>query len=407
MLSRRAAQLPPSSTAALDAHAKQLAAEGVDVINLTSGELAFPTPQEASDGGIKAITDGRTRYTAVAGIPPLRQAVAERLTRAWQAPYTGEEIIITNGAKQALANVFVALLDPGDEVIIQAPHWVSFPHMVTLAGGTPVILPTGPGTGSKMTPQAVAERITPRTKVLLVNSPSNPTGVVYDRRELAALAEVALGAGLTIVSDEIYGDLVYQEGLFAAMASLGPDVRAATITVGGLSKTFAMTGWRVGFAAGPKPVISAMAALQGHTTSAASTISQHAALAVLLDEPVAELDARRAELDERRRALCAGLAGLPGLRLDVEPMGAFFAFVEVSGTYGLAWQGETIRSAADFARHLLSAARVAVVPGADFGAPDHVRISYVDSPQVIGEALARIRAFLTEAAQANVGVARH
>ncbi|WP_424533448.1 pyridoxal phosphate-dependent aminotransferase [Sphaerisporangium viridialbum] len=402
MLSRRAARLPPSSTAALDAHAKQLAEDGVDVINLTSGEVDFPTPDQACEGGINAITSGFTRYTAVAGISPLRQAVAARLTQAWNAPYLGEEVVITNGAKQALANAFMTLLDPGDEVLIQAPHWVSFPHMVTLAGGTPVIIPTGPDTGFKMMPQAVAERITPRTRVLLVNSPSNPTGVVYERAELEALAEVALRAGLTIVSDEIYGDLVYEDARFTSVASLGHDVRARTVTVGGLSKTFAMTGWRVGFAAGPEPVVSAMAALQGHTTSAASSISQHAALAVLHDEPVAELRWRRSALDERRRLLCEGLSELPGLRLAVEPKGAFFAFADVTGTYGLDAHGETISSAATFADQLLRTARVAVVPGADFGAPHHIRISYVAAPGVLGEALSRIQNFLTAASENTV-----
>ncbi|WP_433381283.1 pyridoxal phosphate-dependent aminotransferase [Streptosporangium sp. CA-115845] len=405
MLSRRAAQLPPSSTAALDTRAKQLAEDGVDVINLTGGEVDFPTPREACEGGAAAIARGLTRYTAVAGISPLRQAVAARLTHVWNAPYTGEEIIITNGAKQALANAFATLLDPGDEVIIQAPYWVSFPHMVTLAGGTPVVLPTEAGTGFKMTPRAVAEQITPRTKVLLINSPSNPTGVVYDRAELAALADVALGAGLTIVSDEIYGDLVYDGAEFVSVASLGREVRERTVTVGGWSKTFAMTGWRVGFAAAPPPVIAAMAALQGHTTSAASSISQHAALTVLREEPVAELRRRRSALDERRRILRDGLAALPGLRLAVEPQGAFFAFVDVAGAYGPSRHGQEIDSAAAFAERLLRAARVAVVPGADFGAPHHIRISYVASPEALGEALERIRDFLSAAPDSTVTTA--
>ncbi|WP_218009260.1 aminotransferase class I/II-fold pyridoxal phosphate-dependent enzyme [Herbidospora cretacea] len=387
MLSHRAARLAPSTTAALDAQAKQLAEDGVDVINLTGGEVDFPTPSEACEGGVGAIRRGFTRYTPVAGVTPLRQAVAARLSHAWNAPYTSEEIIITSGAKQALANTFAVLLDPGDEVILQSPYWVSFPPMIELAGGTPVVIDAR----FKMTADAVRARITPRTKALLINSPSNPTGVVYDRAELTGLAKVAVEAGLIIVSDEIYGDLVYDGAEFTSVASLGEDIRARTVTIGGLSKTFAMTGWRVGFAAGPRPLISAMSALQGHTTSAASSISQHAALAVLRDEPVAELVRRRSALAERRDILCEGLSGLPGIDIAVEPHGAFFVFADVSGTYR-----PGISSAADFAERLLREAQVAVVPGADFGCPDHVRMSFVAAPELLRRALARIRDFLND-----------
>jgi aspartate aminotransferase len=390
MLSKRAVGLPPSSTAALDARVKQLVAEGADIINLTGGEVDFPTPDEACEGGRRAIDEGHTRYTAVAGIPSLRQAIAARLTRAWGSPYEAGQVIVTAGAKQAIANALAVLLDPGDEVILQAPYWVSFPHMITLAGGTPVTIHTGPDTGFKLTPAIVQQHVTPRTKVLLLNSPSNPTGVVYSRRELSALVEVALAHGLCIISDEIYGDLVYPGAEFTSVASLGEDVHARSITVGGLSKTFAMTGWRVGFAAGPEQVIRAMAALQGHTTSAPSTISQHAALAVLTSEPVAEFELRKADLDRRRRLVSAGLADLTGVRLAAEPAGAFYAFVDVTGTYG-----DSITNAATFAEELLREAQVAVMPGADFGAPDHIRLSYAVSTQDLEEALRRMRRFLT------------
>ncbi|HWO63751.1 MAG TPA: pyridoxal phosphate-dependent aminotransferase [Umezawaea sp.] len=389
MLNHRAVLLPPSSTAALDAHVKQLAAEGVDVVNLTGGEVDFPTPDEACRGGHRAIDDGFTRYTPVAGIPALRQAIATRLTDTWGSPHKADQVVVTNGAKQALANAFAVLLEPGDEVLVQAPYWVSFPHMVTLAGGVPVVVETGVPTGFKLTPALVTERITSRTKVLLLNSPSNPTGVVYDRHELNALVEVALAHGLVVVSDEIYGDLVYPGAELVSVASLGEDVRARTITIGGFSKTFAMTGWRVGFAAGPRPVIAAMAAVQGHTTSAPSTISQHAALAVLTPEPVGELARRKADLDRRRTRMCAGLAEVPGLELAVEPTGAYFVLVDVTGLYGRAG----IRDAATFATRLLRDARVAVMPGADFGAPDHVRMSYAVESDAIDEALRRMRAF--------------
>lgn len=392
MLSRRALQLPPSSTAVLDAHVKHLAHLGVDVVNLTGGEVDFPTPESACRGGAEAIAGGSTRYTAVAGIGPLRAAIAERLTHTWRSPYAAEDIVVTNGAKQALANAFAVLLDPGDEVLVQAPYWVSFPHMIRLAGGVPVVVTTGTQTGFKMTPDAVRGMITPRTKILLINNPSNPTGVVYTRAELTALAELALAHGLTIVSDEIYGDLVYDGAAFAAVASLSEDVRRSTVTIGGFSKTFAMTGWRIGFAAAPQPVIAAMTALQGHTTSAPSSISQAAALAVLREVPTEELQRRRAELDRRRRLLCSGLTDLPGLRLAVEPQGAFFAFVDVTGTYGLG--GDPIVDAASFAQRLLDLSGVAVMPATDFGAPDHVRISYVVDSAALTAALDRTHGFL-------------
>ncbi|MET0134681.1 MAG: aminotransferase class I/II-fold pyridoxal phosphate-dependent enzyme [Kibdelosporangium sp.] len=390
MLSQRAAGLSPSSTAALDARVKKLIADGVDVINLTGGEVDFPTPQQACAGGRRAIDQGYTRYTPVAGIFPLRQAIADRLTRRCGCPYPAQQVIVTNGAKQALANAFAVLLDPGDEVILQSPYWVSFPHMITLVGGVPVTIRTSAETGFKLTPAALLESITPRSKVLLINSPANPTGVVYDRHELNALAEVALAHGLCIVSDEIYGDLVYPGTEFTSVASLGEDVRARTVTVGGFSKTFAMTGWRVGFAAGPQPVIAAMAAIQGHTTSAPSSISQLAALSVLADEPVAEFERQRMELDHRRKVVTAGLAELPGVRLAAEPNGAFYAFVDVTGTYG-----SSGTDAATFAERLLLDAGVAVMPGADFGAPDHVRLSYAVSTDDLHEALQRMRHFFT------------
>ncbi|MGW4213689.1 pyridoxal phosphate-dependent aminotransferase [Lentzea sp. NPDC004789] len=392
MLNRRAAMVPPSSTASLDAYVKQLVADGVDVVNLTGGEVDFPTPDKACRGGVDAIKHGLTRYTAVAGIPALRAAISDRLESVWKCSYPADQILVTNGAKQALANAFAVLLDPGDEVLIQAPHWVSFPHMVTLAGGEPVVIPTGASTGFKLTPAMVEDRITSRTKVLLLNSPSNPTGVVYDRDELEALAAVALKHELVIISDEIYGDLVYADATFTSVASLSEEIRSRTITVAGFSKTFAMTGWRVGFAAGPKPVISAMAAVQGHTTSAPSTISQYAALAALLDEPVAELARRKEDLDFRRGMMRGGLSAIPGIRLAVEPRGAFFAFADVTGFYG----HNGITDAATFAERLLADAQVAVMPGADFGAPDHVRLSYAVSADSITTALERMRDFARE-----------
>ncbi|MCX2181312.1 pyridoxal phosphate-dependent aminotransferase [Streptomyces sp. SKN60] len=388
MLSTRARTLPASSTAALDAHIKALLADGADIINLTGGELDFPTPEQAADGARRAIAEGHTRYTPVAGIGPLREAIARRLADHWGCSYETNQIVTTNGAKQALAQIFTVLCEPGDEVILPAPYWVSFPHMIALAGAVPVVVDTA-GTGFKLTPEALRERITPKTRVILLNSPSNPTGVVYDRSELQALTAVAVEHDLVIVSDEIYGDLVHEGAAFTSVASLGQDVAERTVTIGGFSKTYAMTGWRIGFAAAPAPVAAALSAVQGHTSSAPSSISQYAALAALTGDTDAELARRAAELNVRRALMSEGLAGLPPLRLTAEPQGGFFAFVDVRGLYT-----RPDDDAATVARDLLEHAGVAVMPGRDFAAPDHVRLSYAVSTDDISQALHRIGTYL-------------
>ncbi|MGW2953637.1 pyridoxal phosphate-dependent aminotransferase [Streptomyces eurythermus] len=388
MLSTRARTLPASSTAALDAHVKALLADGADIINLTGGELDFPTPEQAADGARRAIAEGHTRYTPVAGIGPLREAIAQRLATRWGCSYEAHQIVTTNGAKQALAQIFTVLCEPGDEVILPAPYWVSFPHMIALAGAVPVVLDTA-GTGFKLTPEALRARITPKTRVLLLNSPSNPTGVVYERSELQALTAVALEHDLAIVSDEIYGDLVHEGAVFTSVASLGPDVAERTVTIGGFSKTYAMTGWRIGFAAAPAPVAAALSAVQGHTSSAPSSISQYAALAALTGDTDTELARRAAELDVRRTLMRDGLADLPPLRLTGQPQGGFFAFVDVRGLY----TGPD-DDAGTVARDLLEHAGVAVMPGRDFAAPHHVRLSYAVSADDISQALHRIGTYL-------------
>ncbi|MDD9375745.1 aminotransferase class I/II-fold pyridoxal phosphate-dependent enzyme [Streptomyces sp. ZAF1911] len=388
MLSTRARTLPASSTAALDAHIKSLMADGADVINLTGGELDFPTPDQASDGGRQAISRGLTRYTPVAGIGPLREAIARRLETHWGCSYTAAQIVTTNGAKQALAQLFTVLCDPGDEVILQAPYWVSFPHMIRLAGATPVVVDTV-DTGFKLTPGLLRAHITPSTRVVLLNNPSNPTGVVYDRAELLALAGVAVEHDLVIVSDEIYGDLVHEGASFTSVASLGPDIAERTVTVGGFSKTYAMTGWRIGFAAAPLPVAAALTAVQGHTSSAPSSISQYAALAALTGDTDIELARRAAELNTRRTLMRDGLAALPPLRLAAEPQGGFFALVDVRGLYR-----HPDDDAGTVTKDLLEHAGVAVMPGRDFGAPDLVRLSYAVGAEDISQALHRISTHL-------------
>ncbi|MFI1062833.1 pyridoxal phosphate-dependent aminotransferase [Streptomyces spororaveus] len=392
-LAGRAAEVPPSATAALDAQAKALIAAGVDVINLTSGEPAFPTVEPAAAAAVEAIAEGFTRYTPAAGIPELRAAVADHLNRHGTA-YEPSAVVVTAGAKQALHHAFTALLEPGDEVLIPAPYWVSYPHLASLAGGILVPVHPAPDAGLKVTPGQLRAAVTDCTRVLLLNSPANPSGVVYSRAELAALAQVAVDHDLTIISDEICDHWVFGDAEFTSVAALSPEIAARTLTIGAVSKTFAMTGWRIGWIAGPAPVAQAVTALQSHTASAPSSIAQKAALGALTANLTTELEHRRQALDERRRTTIKALADIPGIEVGGDPEGAFFLLADVSGTYGRTQAGSTITSAADFAELLLAQSNVAVVPGADFAAPNHVRISYTVPPDRLAEALTRVADFV-------------
>ncbi|MFD5766207.1 pyridoxal phosphate-dependent aminotransferase [Streptomyces sp. NPDC127049] len=391
--STRAAAVPPSATAALDAHAKALVAAGADVINLTSGEPAFPTVEPAARAAERAIAEDFTRYTPAAGVPELRAAIARHLNRHG-ATYEASQVVVTAGAKQALHYVFTALLDPGDEVLVPAPYWVSYPHLIALAGGTLVPVRPAPGAGLKVTPEQMREAVTDRTRVLLLNSPANPSGVVYSRYELAALAEVAVEHDLVIVSDEICDHWVFGDARFTSVAALGAEIAARTVTIGGVSKTFAMTGWRIGWLAAPSELAATVTALQSHTASAPSSIAQRAALGALTADLGTELERRRSALDVRRLATVKAIGDIPGLRVDGDPEGAFFLLADVTGLYGKGHTGHTVTSAADFAELLLSEAQVAVVPGADFAAPGYVRISYTVPPEQLDEALGRLADFV-------------
>lgn len=392
-LARRAAQVPPSATAALDAQAKALIAQGVDVINLTSGEPAFPTVEPAGQAALDVIATDFTRYTPAAGIPELRTATADFINRHGTT-YEPGQVVITAGAKQALHYAFTTLIEPGDEILIPAPYWVSYPHLAALAGGTLVPVQPAPGAGLKVTADQLRAAVTDHTRVLLLNNPANPSGVVYDRTELAALVQVAIDHDLAIISDEICDHWVFGEAAHVSVAALSPEAAERTIMVGGVSKTFAMTGWRIGWVAAPAPVAAAITAIQSHTASAPSSISQKAALGALTAELAPELERRRRELDDRRLTTIKALAGIPGIKVDGDPAGAFFLLADVSGTYGRTSADRAITSAADFAELLLAEANVAVVPGADFAAPHHARISYTVPPDRLAEALTRIAAFV-------------
>ena len=393
-LSQRTAALQASPTTLLDTRAKQLKAEGIDVINLSVGEPDFDTIASAKDGGIKAIQEGFTRYTAPAGTMELRRAIADKLRKENGLDYEPEQIVVTNGGKQALYNAFTVLLDPGDEVIIQAPYWVTYPEQVRLCGGTPVIIETGAGTGYKMTAEMIRRNLSPKTKALVLNSPSNPTGVMYTREELEEIGKLAVEHSMYIVTDELYEKLVYGGIEHRSIASFGPEIKALTIVINGVSKGYAMTGWRLGYSASNSVFAKAMSNLQSQTTGNPSSISQMAALAGLQGDPEA-IEQMRQAFAGRRRFVMERMEHIPGFSMEYSPDGAFYVFPNVTGTYGMSIAGRTIQNADDLSMFLLEEANVAVVSGIAFGAPDHIRISYTASMSDLQVAMDRIEYLLS------------
>jgi aspartate aminotransferase len=384
-LGRRALTLKPSATLAVDARAKALIAAGVDVVNLTAGEPDFPTPPVPSRAGQDAIAAGFTRYTPTAGIAELRAAITEKLGEDNGLDYRPDQVVVSNGAKQSIYNALMVLLDPGDEVLIPFPAWVSYPEMVRLADGEPVMVDTEPA-GYRLDAQALAAAVTPRTKVMILNSPNNPTGVVYTHQELRDVARLVVENDLYVISDEIYEKLVYGAESIS-IGSLGDDILARTITVNGFSKAYAMTGWRMGYAAAAPALAEAMANLQSQSTSGASSISQRAAFAALKGDQT-PLEEMRVQFDRRRRYVVERLAKMPGVRLDAVPEGAFYVFARVSDLYG------AIDGSMAFAQRLLEEARVAVVPGLPFGSDSHIRLSYSDSMERLAEGMDRLETFV-------------
>lgn len=393
MLNRRSKNLMPSHTMAIDARAKQLKAQGLDIINLSVGEPDFDTPDSAKEGGIRAIHDGFTKYTIAPGIAELREAIARKLRRENGLEYNADDIVVSNGCKHSLFNVFMVVLDPGDEAIIQAPYWVSYPEMVKLSGGTPVIVQTDASTGFELTPEMIEHAITPRTKAIILNNPSNPTGVVYSVETLRAIAQLAVRHDLLVISDEIYERLVYDGAEAVSIATLEPGMQQRTITVNGLSKAFAMTGWRLGYAAADRSIAKAMSELQSHSTSGPSSITQKAALAALEGEQQC-VETMRLEFDRRRHYAIGRMRSMPGFRLDVEPRGAFYVFPNVSELFGRTVGKHHIASDDDLCSAILESAQVAVVPGGSFGSPEHIRISYATSMEKLCAGLDRIESLL-------------
>jgi|LNFM01.1.fsa_nt_gb aspartate aminotransferase len=387
-LSKRLDAVVPSATLAINARAQALRAQGVDVISFGAGEPDFDTPSNVREAAKSAIDQGRTRYTAVSGIPELRKAIARNNEQERGVPTAAENVVVSVGAKSALFNFALAALEAGDEVVIPAPYWVSYPEQVRIAGATPIHVPSTLESGWKITPEALREVMSSRTKAVVLCSPSNPTGAAYSATELAAFAEVLRKFDCWIVCDEIYSKLVYDGFEQRSLLQVAPDFKDRTVIIDGVSKTYAMTGWRIGWSIAPVAISKAMDTIQGQGTSSATTPAQYAALEAIT-QPANELEHMRAIFTERRNKLVHGLRALPGVRCAM-PEGAFYAFCDVSAWLGKSTGERTLETDDDVARWLLDAARVAVVPGGAFGAPGHLRLSYAVSSGQIEDALARI-----------------
>ena len=389
-LSERAKKIQPSPTLAVTQRAVALRAEGVDVVGFGVGEPDFDTPAHIKEAAIEALRRGDTKYTAVGGTPALKRAIALRLQTDHGVHYAPSEIVVGCGAKHVLFNLFQVLLDPGDEVVIPAPYWVSYPEMVSLAEGRPVIVPTTEAGDFKVTPHALDAAITARTRAVIVNSPSNPTGTAYTRDELRALADVCVRRGVLIVSDEIYEALLYDGHAPTCVASLSPEVRAHTVTVGGASKAYSMTGWRIGWACGPEPLVRAVTDLQSQSTSNPTSISQ-AAVVVALSSPQDCILEMREAFRQRRNRMVELLRAIPGVSCRL-PEGAFYTFPDVSRYC----ESRALKRPGSDAlcEYLLERHHVAIVSGAAFGAEGHMRLSYATSMSNIERGLERITAGL-------------
>ena len=393
-LSKRCQSIAPSVTLGIDARAKALIAAGENVIGLAAGEPDFDTPEYIRDAAKYALDHGMTRYTPVAGTVKLREAIARKLKQDNGLDYKPGEIIVSNGAKHSLFTALAAILNPGDEVLLPSPCWVSYPEMVQMNGGVCVLVPGREEDDFLVGAEQLAPLVTPRTKALILNSPNNPNGSAWPREMLEGIAKLAVEKGFYVISDEIYEKLLY-EGEHVSIASLSPEIKAQTLVVNGHSKSYAMTGWRIGYAAGPKAVIDAMAAHQSHATSSANSIAQYAAT-VALSSGEDIIRAMAGEFDARRKLMHSLIEGIDGLSARL-PKGAFYTMLNISGAVGKALPGgKPIQDADDFAQQLLDSVKVAAVPGNAFGAPFHVRLSYATSQEKIREGMERIASFMAQ-----------
>ena len=392
-LSKKTYSVKPSPTLAIDAKAKSLKASGVDVISFGVGEPDFDTPENIKEAAIKAIRSGFTKYTPVGGTDELKTAIIEKLKKDNGLIYEKNEIIVSCGAKHCLYNIAEALYDAGDEVILPAPYWVSYPDQIVLNGAVPVTVKTEEGNSFKIKPEILEAHLSKKTKALILNSPSNPTGLAYDRKSLEAIAEIAVKHDFYIISDEIYEKLIYDGFEHVSIASLGDEIKQRTLVVNGISKSYAMTGWRIGFAAGPKDIINAMTNIQSQSTSNPASISQKAAVEALTGTQDFILK-MVSEFDKRRKYMVERLNNIKGVTC-IKPVGAFYAFPNVSSYYGRSFKGNSIKSSMDLSAYLLDEAKVAVVPGAAFGDDRYIRLSYATSMENIQKGLDRIESALS------------
>lgn len=382
-LATRIYQVTPSITLAIDSKAKAMRAAGIDICSFSAGEPDFNTPEHIKNAAQQALEEGKTRYGPAAGEPKLRELIAKKLNRDNHLPFQPENIIVTNGGKQSLFNLMMALINPGDEVIIPAPYWLSYPEMVYLAGGVPVIVPTTAVTGYRITPAQLKAAITPRTKLFVLNSPSNPTGMIYPPDEIRALAEVVIAADIWVVSDEIYEKIRYDGLEHLSIGAVSEAAFQHTIVSSGFAKAYAMTGWRVGYLAGPLELIKAITTVQGHSTSNVCTFAQYGAMAALSGSQ--DCVAVMLEAFTKRREVMVGLlAAIPGLEI-VKPTGAFYAYVNIS---------QTGQGSLEFAERLLDEKQVALIPGKAFGTDDHIRLSYATDVTTIERGLERLADFV-------------
>ncbi len=394
MLSKKALTISPSPTMAIDSKAKEMKSQGLDVIGFGAGEPDFDTPAHIREAGIMAINEGHTRYTPAAGTLELKEAVCAKLKRENGLDYSPAEIVVSNGAKHSLNNVMAALLNPGDEVMIPRPYWVSYPEMVRLNDGIPVEVSTTEENSFKPTIADLERAYSNRCRALILNSPSNPTGQVCSEEELKNIADFCCKRDLFIIADEIYEKLLYGKTRHTSVATLSEKAKELTILVNGVSKSYAMTGWRIGYTASSKDISTLMSNIQSHTASNANSIAQKAALSAL-NGPQDCVEEMRQAFDDRRKYMVEKIKAMP-LVHALEPEGAFYLFVNVSGTVGKTFQDQEVSGSDDFAAYLLESRKVALVPGTGFGAPNHVRLSFATSIENIIEGLDRIEAFLRE-----------
>ena len=382
-LAARVSQVTPSITLAIAAKAKAMKAEGIDVCSFSAGEPDFDTPAHIKAAAAKALDEGKTKYGPAAGEPKLREAIAHKLKNDNGLNYKSENVLVTNGGKHSLYNLIVALIDPGDEVIIPSPYWLSYPEMVTLVGGKSVIVETDASTGYKITPEQLKKAITPKTKLFVLNSPSNPTGMVYTPGEIKALAKVIVDADIYVVSDEIYEKILYDSAEHISIGSLGEEIFSRTLISSGFAKGYSMTGWRLGYLAGPVEIIKAASNIQGHSTSNVCTFAQYGAIAALESSQDCVEEMRQA-FAKRRQVMFERLNAIPGLS-TAKPDGAFYLFPDISKT-GL--------KSLEFCNAILESHQVALIPGVAFGADKNIRLSYATDMETIEKGMDRLEKFV-------------